>query len=31
VSSSTEQLRTLVQQEQAKWRDLIRQANVKAE
>jgi tripartite-type tricarboxylate transporter receptor subunit TctC len=31
VSSSSEQLRTLVQQEQAKWRDVIRQANVKAE
>jgi tripartite-type tricarboxylate transporter receptor subunit TctC len=31
VSSSSEQLRTLVQQEQAKWREVIRQANVRAE
>ena len=31
VSSSSEQLRTMVQQEQAKWRDVIRQANVKVE
>ena len=31
VSSSSEQLRSFVQQEQAKWRDVIRQANVKAE
>lgn len=31
ASSSSEQLRTLVQAEQAKWRDVIRQANVKLE
>ena len=31
VSSSSEQLRTMVQQEQAKWRDVIRQANVRIE
>jgi tripartite-type tricarboxylate transporter receptor subunit TctC len=31
VSSTSEQLRTLVQTEQARWRELIRVANVKAE
>ena len=31
VSSSSEQLRAMVQSEQAKWRDVIRQANVKAD
>lgn len=29
VSSSSEQLRTLVQKEQMRWKDLIRQANIK--
>lgn len=31
VSSTSDQLRTLVQSEQARWRELIRVANVKAE
>jgi tripartite-type tricarboxylate transporter receptor subunit TctC len=31
MSSSSEQLRAMVQSEQAKWRDVIRQANVKAD
>ena len=31
VSSTSDQLRTLVQSEQVRWRDLIRVANVKAE